>query len=289
MITGMSKKSLDLTNIIAQRPFHQKVESRLNGWSSFWISNAFWIVFVFLFGLLSMSSMHMGVDLANKIFDLRSQIADIMEENEKTIAERDTKIERLMSYQSASTTDLIHLAKSIQEIYETSKTAKQARFLDEALPEALKLQFTENIPASACIAMAIYESQYGQSKLARNHHNYFGIKAFSNWNGIKAENMVTRDSGVVTTADFRAYTSTSEGFNGYAEFLKNSDRYDRAFQAKNGVEFVSALLKAGYCPDDCYLDAIRNIMDRHKLYKLDQIKPNTIVRSEENSKVDQSG
>lgn len=289
IISGMSKNSLDLTNVIARRPFHQKAQSRLGGWSSFWISNAFWLVFVFLFGAISMSSMHMGVDLANKIFDLRSQIADIQEENEKSIADRDQKIDRLMSYQNASTSDLIHLAKSIQEIYSTSQNLKQARFLDEALPEALRLQFTENIPASACIAMAIYESQYGQSKLARNHHNYFGMKAFSNWSGPRAENMVTKDSGVVTTADFRAYPSVSEGFDGYARFLKGSDRYDRAFYAKNGVEFVSILLKAGYCPDNCYLDAIRNIMDRHKLNKLDAIKPDTIVRSDAIATADRSG
>ncbi|MES2309238.1 MAG: glucosaminidase domain-containing protein [Verrucomicrobiota bacterium] len=285
----MSKRSLDLTNVIARRPFHQKMDKKLSAWASFWISNAFWIAFVLLFGALSMSSMHMGIDMANKIFDLRSQIASIREENEKSIADRDTKIDRLMSFQNASTTDLIALAKSIQEIHETAQNSKQARFLDEALPEALRLQFTENIPASACIAMAIYESQYGQSKLAREHHNFFGLKAFSNWEGKRAENMVTRDSGVLTTADFRAYANTSEGFDGYVQFLKNSDRYEHALQAHNGVEFVSGLLRAGYCPDSTYLDSIRIIMDRHKLNKLDSIKPDTIVRSTETLKSEVSG
>ncbi len=236
-----------------------------------------------------MSSMHMGLDMANKIMNLRTEIALIQESNEKSIADRDSKIDRLMSAQNASTTDLISLAKSIQEVYGTANNSRQARFLDEALPEALRLQFTENIPASACVAMAIYESQYGQSKLAREHHNYFGLKAFSNWDGKKAQNMVTRDSGVLTTADFRAYSTTSEGFDGYVHFLKNSDRYDHALQSRNGVEFVSGLLRAGYCPDSNYLDSIRSIMDRHKLYKLDSLKPNTIVRSEELVKSESSG
>lgn len=285
----MSKYSLDLTNIIAQRPFHRKARNRLSGWSSFWISNTFWVVFVLLFGAVSMSSMHVGIDMANKILDLRAQLESIREVNAKSITDRDLKIDRLMSVQNASTTDIIALAKSIQEIYNTAHNVRQARFLDEALPEALRLQLTENIPASACIAMAIYESQYGQSKLAREHHNYFGLKAFANWEGKRAENMVTRDSGVLTTADFRSYENTSLGFDGYVQFLKNSDRYDRALQAKNGVEFVSGLLRAGYCPDSTYLDNIRNIIDRHKLNKLDAIKPNTIVRSMEVSKSESSG
>lgn len=285
----MSKNSLDLTNIIARRPFHQKRAKSLSGWTSFWISNVFWIIFVLLFGMISMSSMHMGIDMANKILDLRTQIASIQESNEKSIADRDSKIERMMASQNATTGDLISLAKSIQEIYSTANSSRQARFLDEALPEALRLQFTENIPASACVAMAIYESQYGQSKLAREHHNYFGLKAFSNWEGKRAENMVTRDSGVLTTADFRSYPDTSSGFDGYVQFLKNSDRYDHALQSKNGVEFVSGLLRAGYCPDSNYLDSIRSIMDRHKLYKLDSIKPNTIVRSNEITKSETSG
>ena len=285
----MSKNSLDLTNLIARRPFHQRKVKSLSGWASFWISNTFWIVFVLVFGAISMSSMHMGIDMASKIMDLRTEIALIQESNEKSVADRDLKIDRLMSVQNASTSDLISLAKSIQEVYNTANNSRQARFLDEALPEALRLQFTENIPASACIAMAIYESQYGQSKLAREHHNYFGLKAFSNWEGKKAENMVTRDSGVVTTADFRSYSDTTSGFNGYVQFLKNSDRYDRALQSKNGVEFVSGLLRAGYCPDSNYLDNIRNIMDRHKLYKLDSIKPNTIVRTDDSTKSESSG
>ncbi len=282
------KRTINLTSTIAQRPFYKDNPKRVSGWTSFWISNAFWSFFVILFISISMSSMEFGVKLTNRIMRLKSELEQIQAENAKSIAQRDAKIEQLLAFHSSTTVDLISLAKTIQEIYSTADTSKQAHFLDEALPEALRLQLTEGVPASACVAMAIYESQYGQSKLAREHHNYFGMKAFSNWDGKRAVDMTTRDSGVVTTADFRAYDSLSAGFDGYAYFLKNSDRYDRAFKAHNGVEFVSILLRSGYCPDSTYLDAIRNIMERHKLYKLDTLKSDQIVNRAESAKADAS-
>ncbi|NBQ65952.1 MAG: hypothetical protein EBT95_10605 [Verrucomicrobia bacterium] len=69
----------------------------------------------------------------------------------------------------------------------------------------MMIQTTTQIPASAVIAMAIFESGYGNSVLAKEYNNYFGMKAFGSWTGPRAMNMPTRDNGVETTADFRAY------------------------------------------------------------------------------------
>ena len=65
------------------------------------------------------------------------------------------------------------------------------------------IQTTTQIPASAVIAMAIFGSGYGNSILAKEYNNYFGMKAFDSWTGPRALNMPTRDNGIETTADFR--------------------------------------------------------------------------------------
>jgi flagellum-specific peptidoglycan hydrolase FlgJ len=82
--------------------------------------------------------------------------------------------------------------------------------------------------------------------------------------------MPTRDSGVLTRADFRVYSTMLEGFEGYVNFLKNSKRYESAFSETSGLRFVQRVLAAGYCPDSDYLGNVEKIMDRHRLLELDQ-------------------
>jgi flagellar protein FlgJ len=192
----------------------------------------------------------------------------------KELADRDMKIARLVSYQTSSPTDLLGLAKKISAVLDSAPD-RHREFFEKALPEAMHIQITYGIPASAVLAQAIYESGYGRSMLAMQYHNYFGIKAFNTWDGMRAKAMPTKDLGVATTADFRAYKTMRDGFIGYAEFLKETGRYDNAFHTQSGLEFIQKILADGYCPDESYLDNIRRIMERHKLMELDRILENT--------------
>jgi flagellum-specific peptidoglycan hydrolase FlgJ len=141
--------------------------------------------------------------------------------------------------------------------------------LENAIPEAMLIQTSTQIPASAVLAMAIFESGYGNSMLAKEYNNYFGMKAFDSWTGARALNMPTRDSGEDTTADFRAYPTLAAGFQGYSQFLLSNDRYRKYVGEKSGVKFVSNILAAGYCPDPDYLVHIRDIIQKHGLDQLD--------------------
>ena len=161
--------------------------------------------------------------------------------------------------------------KKIKEIIDTATTEKQKKFLSEIVPYAIKLQQDRNIPASAIISVAIYESRYGQSFLAQKHNNYFGIKALSNdWKGEKIY-CFTKDEGEKVVQPFRVYPNKMEGLNGFCDFLQTHSRYKRALQQKQGSKFVKYMLNAGYCPDDDYLQNIHMIINRHKLGELDEI------------------
>jgi flagellum-specific peptidoglycan hydrolase FlgJ len=186
------------------------------------------------------------------------------------IEEMENQVERFVEFQKSSPADIVRIGKTIARILSTASGSQRA-FLEEALPQAIRIQVAEGIPASAVLGMAIYESGYGSSKLAREHHNYFGMKAFSNWDGPRAVSMTTRDSGVLTQADFRSFGSLYDGFRGFAEFLRNGSRYRAAFEETSGRAFVSQVLRAGYCPDSDYLTAVSNIIQRHRLYELENL------------------
>lgn len=197
-------------------------------------------------------------------------LLETKEDQATTINRMKNQITRFVEFQNSSPADVVHIGKTVADILSTAQ-GRQRAFLEEALPQAIRLQVQEGIPASAVVAMAVYESGYGQSTLAKEHHNYFGMKAFANWDGPVANDMPTKDSGVKTKADFRSYSSLYDGFYGFSNFLKASNRYEPAFKQSSGERFVQVVLKAGYCPDSTYLGNIRSIIQRHRLYDLETI------------------
>lgn len=191
-----------------------------------------------------------------------------MAESAAMLARLHYEIDRLNELNLYTAQQTLDLAKTIQKIVDSGQ-GDQRDFLALMIPEALRVQITHGVPASATMAMSIYESAYGRSELASNANNFFGIKAFESvWSGPRVYQM-TRDSGVKTMAYFRRYPDVEAAVNGYATFLRSNDRYQPAFEHHDGASFVEQVLKAGYCPDKDYLAHIKVIMERHSLKNLD--------------------
>ncbi len=198
----------------------------------------------------------------------RQEISKNSAELQAQIVALNARIKELKDLNVRTVSSTLEVSRKIQRILETSRGEERA-FLLTIVPEALRIQATHGIPASATVAMAAYESNYGRSELAQQHHNFFGIKALDpRWDGPKAL-MPTRDLGVATSAYFRCYDSAANSVQGYAEFLSGSGKYSRAFDQKQGELFVGAVLQGGYCPDKTYLESIRGIIKRHQLSDLD--------------------
>ena len=270
---------VDLTQAVAKKTFHKKTPFRLGLFGTLVVSNMLWLVLfaVAVFSLIGVTRFSAALSksyLEEKWEALQDRLAQRRE-----LEERDLQIARLIASQNSATTDVLGLATRISKILE-SANGRQRRFLEAAIPEAMMIQTTTQIPASAVIAMAIFESGYGNSILAKEYHNFFGMKAFDSWTGPRALNMPTRDNGMETTADFRAYPSLAAGFQGYSDFLLANDRYHRHVGEKSGVKFVSKILSAGYCPDPHYLSHIQAIINKHGLDRLDAALE-TIVENKE--------
>jgi len=265
-------QSIDLTALIAKRPFFKEKPRRLGLWATLVVSNAFWCGLCAVLLLSAFSITKLGKVATDKFVEQRARLMEIEAAKAQAIADRDAKIANLLKFQSSSTTEILSMAKTLNSVFSTASNSVQERFFEQALPEALRIQITEGIPASAVMAQAIYESRYGQSSIARDGHNYFGLKAFNTWTGARIRNMPTLDDGTIPTiADFRAYPSLSKGFDGYVEFLRAGSRYDNAFAKRTGVEFIDTVTKDGYCGDPHYLTDIKQIIARHHLEQLDAI------------------
>ena len=210
---------IDITPVYWKKGFYKESPRKLNLWGAFLLSNILWFTVVAVLSSTLVGLAKFSSTMTANYLRGEWELSRFRQLTAKELAERDMKLARMISYQSASPTDLLTLANKISKILDTAPDY-QRTYLEKALPEAMLIQITYNIPASAVLAMSIYESGYGRSTLANQYNNYFGIKAFNDWKGSRAESMPTRDLGVLTTADFRAYRNMRESFVGYASLLR---------------------------------------------------------------------
>lgn len=136
------------------------------------------------------------------------------------------------------------------------------RYKDDAIRDMIKT----GVPASITLAQACLESSNGNSKLATEANNHFGIKC-SNWNGPT----FTQDDDEKDEC-FRKYNSVLESFDDHSNFLKSRPRYASLFELTitDYKGWARGLKKAGYATDPSYADRLIKIIEEYQLDQLDK-------------------
>ncbi len=125
---------------------------------------------------------------------------------------------------------------------------------------------TYGIPASIKLAQGILESGSGNSYLAREANNHFGIKCGGVWKG----RSVTRPDDAVNDC-FRVYSNAEQSFRDHSEFLLRK-RYEALFKLnKNDYKgWARGLKAAGYATNPRYADLLIDMIERYELYQYDR-------------------
>ena len=127
------------------------------------------------------------------------------------------------------------------------------------------------IPASVTLAQGILESASGQSRLAQNENNHFGIKATQSWiaNGGKY-GLYSDDK---PNEKFCSYDSVGDSYAHHSRFLKENSRYASCFKldADDYKGWAQGLDKAGYATAGKYAPALISIIERNDLQRYDRM------------------
>lgn len=131
---------------------------------------------------------------------------------------------------------------------------------------AIEQMNLHGIPASITLAQGILESGSGNSKLAQNANNHFGIKCHKNWRGKK----FYQDDDAKDEC-FRSYSNASQSYNDHSEFLTGRERYAGLFTLKltDYKGWSKGLKKAGYATNPKYADLLINIIEKYQLNEFD--------------------
>lgn len=114
------------------------------------------------------------------------------------------------------------------------------------------------IPASITLAQGLLESDAGESRLAVNNNNHFGIKCFSRTCKRGHCSNFTDD----THKDFfRKYKTPAESFKAHSTLLQG-DRYKFLYKYRDDdyVSWAKGLKSAGYATDPNYASKLINLI-----------------------------
>ena len=123
------------------------------------------------------------------------------------------------------------------------------------------------IPASITLAQGIIESDCGNSTLAREGNNHFGIKCHDDWTGPTIRHNDNRRNEC-----FRKYRKPEESYYDHSDFLKSASRYSFLFN-NNSTDYKAwarGLKKAGYATNPDYANMLIRTIEENNLWYFDR-------------------
>ncbi len=151
-------------------------------------------------------------------------------------------------------------AQSVNERY--------VRYIEQYAAMAQEQQREHGVPAAITLAQGLLESAAGQSELARNANNHFGIKCAGDWNGATYHYDDDRKDEC-----FRKYRKVEESFRDHSLFLKRK-RYASLFELSvlDYKGWAHGLKRCGYATDPNYAPKLINLIEKYDLAKYSDLK-----------------
>ena len=144
----------------------------------------------------------------------------------------------------------------------------QERYISRYAPIAVNEMYRTGVPASITLAQGIIESRSGQSALAAEGNNHFGIKCHNSWKG---KTMLADDDR--RNECFRVYESAEESFRDHSDFLRYRDRYKFLFDfpTTDYKSWAYGLKQAGYATDPSYAAKLIQCVEDYDLARFDRM------------------
>ena len=111
------------------------------------------------------------------------------------------------------------------------------------------------VPFQFTLAQGALESAWGESMLAKQGRNLFGVKADKSWRGdvlVLPTREYFKGQWVTVDAKWRKYKTWQECIDDQAVFFHTNPRYSGCFACKTAEGFAIEVARAGYATDPTY-------------------------------------
>ncbi|MDZ7877851.1 MAG: glucosaminidase domain-containing protein [Saprospiraceae bacterium] len=139
---------------------------------------------------------------------------------------------------------------------------------------AIEEQLRTGIPASIKLSMGLLESSFGQSRLATEANNHFGIKWWNANDGAAFVEAMDDDkdkAGNPTPSKFVKFSSAEESYRKHSEFLMTRARYRVLFNydRTDYRAWAEGLKSCGYATAPDYAEKLIRIIEKYNLAQFD--------------------
>jgi hypothetical protein len=150
-------------------------------------------------------------------------------------------------------------------LYSVSSQNKSELYIKQYSELAINEMREFGIPASITLSQGILESGNGESYLATEGKNHFGIKCHG-WEG---EEIYADDDK--ENECFRKYKKVQQSYRDHSEFLSKYSRYSSLFELEitDYKGWAKGLKKAGYATSSTYAEKLISIIERYNLQEFD--------------------
>ena len=144
-----------------------------------------------------------------------------------------------------------------------TKHQRYMDYIERYKDVALQSEREYGVPASITLAQGLLESYVGQSKMALEANNHFGIKAY-HWTG-----EVYGPCDSLNQVGYRKYGCAEDSFIDHALFLKGP-RYSVLYDldVTDYRSWAQGLRDCGYAEDANYPAKLINLIEQYELYAL---------------------
>lgn len=130
------------------------------------------------------------------------------------------------------------------------------------------------VPASITLAQGLLETAGGQSKLAEQANNHFGIKCKGEDEWPSNLPRIYHDDDARGEC-FRSYSSVEDSYRDHSKFLALRPYYKALFNLDptDYKAWANGLKRSGYATDSRYAPKLIAIIERYNLNQFDQVTP----------------
>lgn len=152
----------------------------------------------------------------------------------------------------------------------TGRSSHTVNFLNNIKQGSLNGWTKHKILPSIVAAQAVLESGWGQSTLAINGNNLFGIKGRYNGNYIVMPTLeFINGQWITVNAEFRKYPNWDASVEDHGSFLNVNPRYAGLLGVEDYRTVARMLQEAGYATDPQYAEKLINIIEFNGLASWD--------------------
>lgn len=142
-------------------------------------------------------------------------------------------------------------------------------YIDKFKDDAIRIMHASGVPASIILAVAMHESANGNSKIAQNLNNQFGVKGYS-------KTVYTTAKNKKVSTFYKHYDSVMESFEDFARIMTQRKQFSKLASTLTNLDYTAwakGIQKAGYCSSHKWSKQVLTIINKYQLNTFDSAEP----------------